>query len=57
LVHLCFALDHYGHLYPEADTKLRDQLDNLHAAAQPPEGVVVDLLRQEHAAPPGADMP
>jgi hypothetical protein len=40
LVHLCFALDHYGHLYPEADTKFREQLDNLHAAAQPPEGVV-----------------
>jgi integrase len=39
-----FTLDRYGHLYPEADTRLRDRLDALHASARPPEGAVVDLL-------------
>jgi integrase len=38
-----FTLDRYGHLYPEADTALRDRLDALHGTAQPPEGLVVDL--------------
>ena len=42
-----FTLDRYGHLYPEADTRLPDQLDTLHATARRPEGVVVDLLAQE----------
>src|ERR687898_1059955 len=42
-----FTLDRYGHLYPEADTRLRDQLDSLHATARRPEGVVVDLLGQD----------
>jgi integrase len=38
-----FTLDRYGHLYPEADAKLRDRLDDLHATARPPEGFVVNL--------------
>src|SRR6266536_149206 len=38
-----FTLDRYGHLYPEADTILRDRLDALHATARPTEGVVVNL--------------
>jgi integrase len=42
-----FTLDRYGHLYPEADTRLRDRLDRLHATTRPPEGVVVDLLSQD----------
>ena len=42
-----FTLDRYGHLYPEADTALRDRLDALHATAQPPKHVVVDLPRPD----------
>src|SRR6266511_4119106 len=38
-----FTLDRYGHLYPEADARLRDRLDDLHATARPPEGLMVDL--------------
>jgi integrase len=41
-----FTLDRYGHLYPETDAKLRDRLDDLddlHATARPPEGLIVDL--------------
>jgi hypothetical protein len=30
-----FTLDRYGHLYPEADTALRDRLDVLYGAARP----------------------
>src|SRR5919106_6890218 len=30
-----FTLDRYGHLYPEADTTLRDRLEALHAAVRP----------------------
>jgi integrase len=30
-----FTLDRYGHLYPEADTALRDRLDALYGSAQP----------------------
>jgi integrase len=41
-----FTLDRYGHLYPEADTALRDRLDALHATARPAEGAVVNLSRQ-----------
>jgi single stranded DNA-binding protein len=51
-----FTLDRYGHLYPEADTRLRDRLDTLHASARPPEGVVVDLLGQDMQSQRGADM-
>jgi integrase len=51
-----FTLDRYGHLYPEADTRLRDRLDTLHASALPPEGVVVDLLGQDVQSQRGADM-
>jgi Phage integrase family len=39
-----FTLDRYGHLYPEADTALRDRLDVLYGAARPaPKGTVVRL--------------
>jgi integrase len=51
-----FTLDRYGHLYPEADTRLRDRLDILHASARPHEGVVVDLLGQDMQSQRGADM-
>jgi hypothetical protein len=30
-----FTLDRYNHLYPEADTALRDRLDALYVTAQP----------------------
>jgi integrase len=51
-----FTLDRYGHLYPEADTRLRDRLDTLHAAARLPEGAVVDLPRRDVWPQHGADM-
>jgi hypothetical protein len=51
-----FTLDRYGHLYPQADTRLRDRLDTLHATAGRPEGVVVDLLRQDMRRQRGADI-
>jgi integrase len=51
-----FTLDRYGHLYPEADTRLRDRLDTLHATARAPKGVVVDLLGQDMQSQRGADM-
>jgi integrase len=39
-----FTLDRYGHLYPEADTALRDRLDALYVAGVPAEpGVVIEL--------------
>jgi integrase len=38
-----FTLDRYGHLYPEADTTLRDRLEALHAAARPAGGVVIQF--------------
>jgi hypothetical protein len=39
-----FTLDRYGHLYPEADTALRDRLDALYGTAQPtPDGTVLRL--------------
>jgi hypothetical protein len=39
-----FTLDRYGHLYPEADTALRDPLDALYVAgAQAEPGVVIEL--------------
>ena len=41
-----FTLDRYGHLYPEADTALRDRLDALYVAgAQAEPGVVIELRR------------
>jgi integrase len=41
-----FTLDRYGHLYPEADTALRDRLDALYVAgAQAESGVVIELRR------------
>jgi hypothetical protein len=37
-----FTLDRYGHLYPEADSALRDRLDVLYGNTRPtPEGTVV----------------
>jgi integrase len=53
-----FTLDRYGHLYPEADTALRDRLDALYGSAQPaPAGPVVRLPRRPGRGPsvaPGA---
>jgi integrase len=47
-----FTLDRYGHLYPEADTALRDRLDVLYGAARPtPEGTVVRLRGQAGRGP------
>jgi hypothetical protein len=41
-----FTLDRYGHLYPEADSALRDRLDALYGTAQSaPDGTVVRLRR------------
>ena len=55
---MSFTLYRYGHLYPEADTALRDRLDALYGAAQPtPEGAVVRLPRRPGRGPsvaPGA---
>ena len=36
-----FTLDRYGHLYPEADTALRDRLDALYVAGDQAEPGVV----------------
>ena len=47
-----FTLDRYRHLYPEADTALRDRLDALYGAARPaPEGTVVRLRRRAGRGP------
>jgi hypothetical protein len=47
-----FTLDRYGHLYPEADTALRDRLDALYGTARPtPEGAVVRLRGQVGRGP------
>jgi hypothetical protein len=47
-----FTLDRYGHLYPEADTALRDRLDVLYGTAQPtPDGTVVRLPRRAGRGP------
>jgi hypothetical protein len=47
-----FTLDRYGHLYPEADTALRDRLDALYGSARPaPEGTVVRLPRRARRGP------
>jgi integrase len=41
-----FTLDRYGHLYPEADTTLRDRLDALYVSgAQAEPGQVLELSR------------
>jgi hypothetical protein len=41
-----FTLDRYGHLYPEADTALRDRLDPLYVAGDQAEpGRVIELRR------------
>jgi len=47
-----FTLDRYGHLYPEADTALRDRLGALYGTAQPaPDGTVVRLSRRAGRGP------
>jgi integrase len=47
-----FTLDRYGHLYPEADTALRDRLDVLYGSARPaPAGAVVRLPRRTRRGP------
>jgi integrase len=41
-----FTLDRYGHLYPEADTALRDRLDALYVAGERAgPGMVIELPR------------
>jgi hypothetical protein len=47
-----FTLDRYGHLYPEADTALRDRLDALYGNAQSArDGTVVRLRRRSGRGP------
>jgi hypothetical protein len=47
-----FTLDRYGHLYPEADTALRDRLDALYGTAQPTlDASVVRLARRPGRGP------
>ena len=41
-----FTLDRYGHLYPEADSALRDRLDALHGGTQAAAGNTVVRLRR-----------
>jgi hypothetical protein len=53
-----FTLDHYGHLYPEADSALRDRLDALYGSAQaPPASTVVRLRRRPGVAQRGPRRP
>jgi hypothetical protein len=41
-----FTLDRYGHLYPEADTALRDRLDAIYTAGQrDQDAAVADLFQ------------
>jgi hypothetical protein len=40
-----FTLDRYGHLYPEADSALRDRLDALHGGTQAAPASTVVRLR------------
>jgi integrase len=47
-----FTLDRYGHLYPEADSALRDRLDLLYGTTRPaPGGTVVRLRGQAGRGP------
>ena len=47
-----FTLDRYGHLYPEADTALRDRLHALYGTPQPASaGTVVHLSQRPGVAP------
>jgi hypothetical protein len=47
-----FTLDRSGHLYPEADTALRDRLDALYGTARlSPERTVVRLPRRSGRGP------
>jgi integrase len=53
-----FTLDRYGHLYPEADSALRDRLDTLYGSTQPaPATRVIRLPERPRRGPsvaPGA---
>jgi hypothetical protein len=42
---VAFTLDRYGHLYPEADERLRDRLEAMLAGAAPPAVAPVVALR------------
>jgi hypothetical protein len=47
-----FTLDRYGHLYPEAETALRDRLDALYGNARSAlDGTVVRLRRRSGRGP------
>jgi hypothetical protein len=47
-----FTLDRYGHLYPEADTALRDRLDALYGTTQSASaGTVVHLSQRPGRGP------
>jgi hypothetical protein len=47
-----FTLDRYGHLYPEADTALRDRLDALYGSARStPASSVMRLPRRSGRGP------
>jgi integrase len=47
-----FTLDRYGHLYPEADSALRDRLDALYGTAQSTlDGTVARLPRRSGRGP------
>jgi hypothetical protein len=46
-----FTLDRYGHLYPEADTALRDRLDAIYTAGQRDQDAAVADLFQERSRP------
>jgi hypothetical protein len=47
-----FTLDRYGHLYPEADTALRDRLDALYGSARStPASSVMRLPRRPGRGP------
>jgi len=58
-----FTLDRYGHLYPEADTTLRDRLDAIYLTSQcGQDAAVVDLFQerswpQRHSRPRGTPPP
>src|SRR5215216_3526701 len=44
-----FTLDRYGHLYPEADTTLRDRLEALHATRRSAGGLVIQSRTERQA--------
>jgi integrase len=46
-----FTLDRYGHLYPEADTALRDRLDSLYVAGEQAGPAMVIELPRDRSRP------